>query len=524
VATVLVEIAHERYRFGVSTEGDVFAVPKDGPRVVSLLRGGRKSLRAELAREYFARARRTAPQQALADALLVIEGTAQESYEQTLNLRVARHQDALWLDLGDHSGAAVSITASGWRVEAEAPVLFRRTALTSPLPVPVAGGELDELWRWLNVEPDDRPLLAAWLIAALRPDTPHPVLGLFGEQGTGKTSAMKLVVSTVDATPVPARKPPRDPDSWVTAAAGSWVVGLDNLSDIPPWLSDSICRAVTGDGDVRRRLYTDSDLAVFSFRRCIIFNGIDLGGLRGDLADRLVPIQLRRIADSERLDEEQLWPAWPAAHPRILGALLDLAVAVARALPDVELATRPRMADFARVVAAVDDVLGTNGYAHYVTTQGAMASDSLTGDDFIAAIYRAVDETFVGTSAELLLHVAPAADDWRPPRGWPANARAVTTRLHRQAPVMRKAGWVIDDDGGANHANAVRWTITPPARDDRTAGSHGSPNSPALVSDSQSSESRLLFTGSATPPLPRVTGTHESREPREPAIPSPLAT
>ena len=138
VATVLVEIAHERYRFGVSTEGDVFAVPKDGPRVVSLLHGGRKSLRAELAREYFARTRRTAPQQALADALLVIEGTAQDSDERTLYMRVARHQDALWLDLGDHSGAAVSITPSGWAVEAEAPVLFRRTALTSPLPVPVA--------------------------------------------------------------------------------------------------------------------------------------------------------------------------------------------------------------------------------------------------------------------------------------------------------------------------------------------------------------------------------------------------
>lgn len=53
--------------------------------------------------------------------------------------------------------------------------------------------------------------------------------------------------------------------------------------------------------------------------------------------------------------------SWPAAHPRILGALLDLAVAVARTLPDIALATRPRTADFARIVAAVDQVLGTNG-------------------------------------------------------------------------------------------------------------------------------------------------------------------
>ena len=139
VATVLVEIAQDRYRFGASTDGDTFAVPKTGPQLVSLLRGGKKSLRAQLASEYFARTRRTAPQQALADALLVIEGTAQQDDEQPLHLRVARHDGALWLDLGDATGTAVKITAAGWTVEALVPVLFRRTALTAPLPAPVPG-------------------------------------------------------------------------------------------------------------------------------------------------------------------------------------------------------------------------------------------------------------------------------------------------------------------------------------------------------------------------------------------------
>ena len=35
----------------------------------------------------------------------------------------------------------------------------------------------------------------------------------------------------------------------------------------PGWLSDVLCRAVTGDALVRRRLYTDSEVAVVSFRR-----------------------------------------------------------------------------------------------------------------------------------------------------------------------------------------------------------------------------------------------------------------
>jgi hypothetical protein len=75
------------------------------------------------------------------------------------------------------------------------------------------------------------------------------VLAISGEQGTGKTTAVKVLVLLLDPGPVLVRKPPRDADSWVTAAAGSWVVGLNNLSDIPSWLSDSLCRASTGHGE-----------------------------------------------------------------------------------------------------------------------------------------------------------------------------------------------------------------------------------------------------------------------------------
>jgi hypothetical protein len=122
-------------------------------------------------------------------------------------------------------------------------------------------------------------------------------------------------------SPVPLRKPPRDPEGWVTAAQGSWVVALDNLSTVPDWLSDSLCRAATGDGDVRRALYTDSDLAVFAFRRCIILNGIDVGALRGDLADRTLPINLDRIEESARLTERQLNERWTQDQPRIFDDL-----------------------------------------------------------------------------------------------------------------------------------------------------------------------------------------------------------
>jgi hypothetical protein len=505
MATMLVEIARERYEFKVSTTGETFGVPKTGAKVTFLLRGGKRSLRAELAREFFRRSGKAAPQQGLADCMLVLEGLAQEAEEVELHLRVARHEGELWLDLGDVTGRTVRVTNESWAVEDQAPILFKRTAMIAPLPTPIAdGGGMAKLWSWLNVESADQPLVVAWLVAALFPDIPHPVLGLFGEQGTGKSTAMKMLVGMVDPSPVLARKPPKDAESWVTAVAGSWVVGLDNLSFIPEWLSDSICRAVTGEGDVRRRLYTDADLAVFAYRRCLILNGIDVGAMKGDLTERMLPIHMGRIDAAARLDEEEVWPAWKAAHADILGGLLDVVAGVEGVLPSVRLESKPRMADFGRLLAAVDQLtatihpqLATAGLARYVTKQETLASDTLEGDDFIMGMSRIITE-FKGTSAELLERVKVAVskgdDRWRSPKGWPANARAVTTRLHRLAPVMRKVGWVVDDDDGNNKDGTIIWNITHPEERVRKSSP---PSPPAQVNGGEPTPAKAGQAGQA---------------------------
>src|SRR5699024_1436211 len=147
-----------------------------------------------------------------------------------LALRVADYDDHLWLDLGDDTGEIVKIGSRGWEIVEEAPVLHRRTALTAPLARPAPRGDLARLWELLNVAAEDRATLTAFLVAALMPDIPHPILLLTGEQGSGKSTAAKIIASIVDASTVPLRKPPRDLDSWTTAAFGSHVVAVDNLS------------------------------------------------------------------------------------------------------------------------------------------------------------------------------------------------------------------------------------------------------------------------------------------------------
>lgn len=517
VATLLVEMARSAYDFGVSDAGEPFGVPKRGPKVVYMLGGGKTLLLRELARDYFRAKGRVAPQQALSDARATLEGFALEQEPTTLYQRVARHEGALWIDLGCAKGRVVKIEPGGWTVVDKAPVLFKRTPLTGALPTPDAAGVLSELWSWVHASSEDRPLLAAYLVGSLIPDIAHPVLGLFGEQGSGKTTALKAVVLTVDPGPVPYRKPPRDADSWVTAASGSWVVALDNVSHVPDWLSDTLCRAVTGEGDVRRRLYSDSELATFAFRRVIALTGIDLGSLNGDLADRLLPVHLDVISESERREETSMWgEAWTEAHPRIFGAVLNLAADVLSILRTTQLARMPRMADFARVLHAVDQLLGTAGLDRYLGAQGRLAIDTLSGDDFITAVTEAITERFEGTAAELLTKVTPKDDSWRRPRGWPVNARLVTQRLRRQAPVLRKLGWGVSDDGGLNKANATLWTLDPPPPPEM-ARNPDSPSLPArqgrngAAGQGESGESGESEARKANP-LPRETHAPYSRE------------
>jgi hypothetical protein len=441
VADRLVHLATSRFEFGISDQGEPFAVPKTGAHIVRMLRGD-ASLRAELARAYFQEHGKAASQSALADALMVCEGLAREMSPLPLALRVARTGGVTWVDLGEVKGRAVRIDNCGWSVVERAPMLFDRTVLTGVMPEPEDGGSIDELWNLLNVSPRYRPIVIAVLVSALIPDIPHPVVLLSGEQGSGKSTATKILVSLLDPSPAPLRKPPRDEEQWVVAAAGSWVVALDNLSDLKDWLSDALCRASTGDGDVRRRLYTDNGLFVFSFKRVVFLNGIDLTDIRGDLTERLVAVRLENIPESERKEETALWKRWADAHPRILGALFDLAAKVFDAMANAEHVELPRMADFARVQAAVDYVLGTDGLAVYRELGSEMATDTVTSDLVLTAVVERITESWMGNARKLLSTIDPDDAHYGHP-GWPATPREMTAVMRRRAPSLRGLGWEV---------------------------------------------------------------------------------
>lgn len=483
VADQLIRMADRAYEFGCSDSGDLYAVPKGGPRIARLLRGGRISLRAELARTYYGLHGKAASASALSDAMLAIEGRAQAEDPVSLHLRVAplgsRPEHGVVLDLGRADGLAVTVTASGWSV-APASVdqpLFRRSQLTQPLPIPERGGSLKELRDILNIGDESWPLLVSWLVAALIPDIPHPILFLSGEQGTAKSTATKLLVSLVDPSAAPARSTPKDQDDWATAATGSWAVGLDNLSRIPEWLSDAMCRAATGDANVKRTLYSDSDVTVQEFRRALVVNGIDVGTLRGDLADRMIPAHLERII--RRRTETELWEAFRTAHPRILGALLGLTVDVLAALPMVrDQADRgeiplPRMADYGLVAAALDAVSGQGSSVlqDYLEQRTELAGEVVESNSVATALVRFMSrldrphdsDTIVweGTTTELLSALNEQMVGTLP-ESWPRTSGTLSGRINRVASDLAKVGLDVQRGrDGKKRRMCLTYTLPP---------------------------------------------------------------
>ena len=75
---------------------------------------------------------------------------------------------------------------------------------------------------------------------------------------------------------------------------------FDNVSYISDEHSDTLCRAVTGGRDTKRKLYEDDEDIIYSYKRIISLNGIVNAATKPDLLDRGLIIELDSISKQER--------------------------------------------------------------------------------------------------------------------------------------------------------------------------------------------------------------------------------
>jgi hypothetical protein len=408
-----------------------------------------KGFKRWLARGFYESTQSAPSSEAMQAALGVLEARAQfDAPEHEVHVRVAGHDRCIYIDLADRDWRAMEIDEDGWRMIDTPPVYFRRSSGMKPLPEPVAGGSLnDDLKPLLNVQTDDEFVLnVAWLLAALRPSGPYPVVALTGEQGSAKSMRANFLRALVDPNSVPLRALPRSEHDLYIAARNSHVLAYDNASGLSDWLSDAFCRLATGGGFSTRELYTDQDEVLFGSKRPIILNGIDDIATQPDLADRSIVQILAAISDERRKLETELWADFERKRPRILGALLDVVSQGLKALPDVVLDRKPRMADFAVWVTACEGAIWKKGtFMAAYTGNIREAVETVLENDQVAAVLRTyIDKTsdgFTGIAADLLIALNKVASETQQKaKGWPKSPAAFGKILRRIAPPLRKIG------------------------------------------------------------------------------------
>ena len=406
-----------------------------------------KQFRAWLRRRHYERTGEALDQATIGSLLDLLEARAQfDAPERAVHIRVAPHEGRIYLDLADQRWQAVEVGPEGWRIVMRPPVRFRRAAGMLPLPSPERGGSVEALASIINVQGHDGfVLVVSWLLGALHHPGPFPLLAIAGEQGSAKTVLSKVLRALIDPNLAPVRALPREERDLMIAANNGHVLAFDNLSNLPGWLSDALCRLASGGSFALRRLYTDADEVLFQAARPILLNGIEDVITRHDLADRAIFLTMGSLADEQRRPEAELWREFELARPHILGALLD-AVAHGLQMRDrVQFARLPRMADFAKWAAACEIALWSPGtfLRAYDANRCRAIEDAVDADPVAAGVRRLmVKQTrWVGTASDLLAATARGQDHLAGRvADWPKNPRALAGRLRRSQAFLRTLG------------------------------------------------------------------------------------
>jgi hypothetical protein len=227
------------------------------------------------------------------------------------------------------SPRTIEIRPGEWSFTKESWAPFYRPVHNARLPdpsqIPAHERSLEPLRQLLNLaSPQDFTRILVWLLAALRPEGPYPILVLQGPSGSGKSQAARMLRSLIDPSAMPFLPLPGSETRLWQLAFDHYILAFDHLSAMPRRLSDMLARLSSGASC----FWHDTPCHL---QRPILLTvpGDATWTPSPDLASRILVAHFSELPRDQRLPESEMEAKFQAAHAPALAALCD---AVSQAL------------------------------------------------------------------------------------------------------------------------------------------------------------------------------------------------
>lgn len=378
-----------------------------------------------------------------------IEGTRQ------LYNRMAPDGDGgIWVDMSNTLGQAIHINENRWVVRKPEKPIFRHYNHQLAMPDPQKGGEVKEILAFVNLRDRYHQILyLSTLVCLFIPHIEHPIYNVFGPQGSGKSSLLRVAKALADPSVTDLLiLNKKDEKELIKNLDDSYCVFFDNISYLTQDISDLFCKAVTGAGFSNRRLWTNNESVLRWFKRALGFNGINIPAERGDLVSRCINLETPYLEDDERIPKELYDKKLKERLPYILHAILDTVVRTLQIKPTVNVKELSRLGDFSIWGYAAAQALGYDPEDFVLAYKESMGGGSI--DTVNQSPVGVLVKTFLERQEEgrwegqpqelwtLFFNLAREINMSTSQSRFPKGAQAMSRELNRLSPDLRKLGYL----------------------------------------------------------------------------------
>lgn len=335
----------------VSNAGAKLIIDKNSEQVYIQIGGKRNvPLEGTTGRRWLVQTIKPPTMSRVSNLIMRLDAQATESERISLLPRVAKDGNDVVYNLSRDDGKTVRVSreTNTWAVQDVGTPWFLSPAgeVEQTLPTPVSDPKetLMKLFDYANINPRYRELFICVVLSYFIPDIDYPIMYIYGEKGSGKSTAAIFVKKLVDPNAIELETNINQTDireAKVTLSS-SYLSVLDNLSFISQGFSDLLATAATGGGFRDRQLHTNKEIVLTSMKKPIIVTAVNQEAKREDLLSRLILFEVDKLEKTSA--KTKFFERFEHVRAEILGAVFEV-LAKSKILPEDE-HDLIRMSDF----------------------------------------------------------------------------------------------------------------------------------------------------------------------------------